>query len=385
MPIRLTDKVTFSKRRKNKQGFLEARDSVLARTGILRYSASELGLTDRDPDEMLNIYRSPEALFNKATMDSFKSVAMTSRHPKDFITADNARDFAVGLSKDDISRSGQFLTGTLLVLDGNQIQKIEDDEEVELSLGYEADIEMMDGVSPEGVAFDGVQTNIIGNHIAVVPCGRCGDRVRISDEQKTKSEEASMETVKMMVDGVEIEMTKQGAQAFDKISKKLADAETESKEKKEEMDQEAEEKEKEHKDALSVLQAELDDAKSKILTDEQIDERIQERSDLMSNARKVLGDSADFSGKSNEEIKTMVVKEGRKAVTDEQLSNRAYVDASFDLLIEDSKTGNGHQAFQDHANNMQVEDEKGSLSEEARKKRIKDNQNAWKPKTEETK
>ena len=58
----------------------------------------------------------------------------------------------------------------------------------EVSLGYDADYEQ----TAPGV---GRQTNIIGNHVALVERGRCGPRCAIGDRQTVSDKESNMPSV----------------------------------------------------------------------------------------------------------------------------------------------------------------------------------------------
>jgi hypothetical protein len=87
------------------------------------------------------------------------------------VTAANSKLFAVGQVGELIRRDGQHLAGKIAVNDATTIAKM-DDGEAELSCGYECDLVMGAGVSPQGETYHATQTNILYNHVARVPAGR---------------------------------------------------------------------------------------------------------------------------------------------------------------------------------------------------------------------
>src|SRR5690554_6543345 len=95
MILTFTDRVAVSNARRTADGYLVA-EARVARTGIQEYLASELELTDRDPDTIIRVYRPPEEVFSKDTMRSFAYRPMTNDHPTESVSADNWRDVAVG-------------------------------------------------------------------------------------------------------------------------------------------------------------------------------------------------------------------------------------------------------------------------------------------------
>ena len=58
---------------------------------------------------------------------------------------------------------------------------------------------------------------------------------------------------------------------------------------------------------IDKLNKEIDEAKKKEVTADALDKRVQDRVDLINKAQKFLGDSVDFTGKSDREIKESVI------------------------------------------------------------------------------
>jgi hypothetical protein len=66
--------------------------AVLARSGILPYYARELGLTDRSPNALVKVFRSPETLAQSAP--TFEAKPITVDHPPQGVDATSWRKLA---------------------------------------------------------------------------------------------------------------------------------------------------------------------------------------------------------------------------------------------------------------------------------------------------
>ena len=131
------------------------------------------------------------------------------------------------------------------------------------------------------------------------------------------------------VDGIPVEVTDQGAVVIATLQGRLADAAT-----KLSTTEAAHATAMAAKDAdLAKKDAEIDDLKAKQITDAQIDERVKARGDLIAKAKAIH--DGDYSGKSDGEIRKAVViaKIGDAAIAGK---TDAYIDARFDLLVEDA-------------------------------------------------
>lgn len=146
-------------------------DAHLTRVGVFEYRNRD-GSIRRE-------YRPPEEVFRDDSLRSFASVPVTDDHPTEKVTARNAKRYAVGVTGDVIRQDGDHVAGSVLVLDAETVAKI-DAGKVEISCGYECDLDKTPGVTPEGERYDAVQRNIRGNHVAIVHAGRAGSaRMRL--------------------------------------------------------------------------------------------------------------------------------------------------------------------------------------------------------------
>lgn len=157
-------------------GYLVANPRI-SRTGIQLYRGSEVGIKDK---KIVRVYRPEAEVFHADAMRSMAHRPLTNDHPAVPVTADNWRDFAIGQSGDAVARDGDCLRVPMVFMDGAAIKDIQNGKK-QLSVGYTCDIKIEDGVTPEGEPYDAVQTNIRGNHIALVKAARGGDRLTVGD------------------------------------------------------------------------------------------------------------------------------------------------------------------------------------------------------------
>jgi len=136
----------------------------------------KLGL---EPNKVYQLYRDPEEL--KKAAPSFRNLQLLMLHTK--VTAkDPKNEITVGTVGSGISFDGTYLLADqLTVWDGEGISLVESEAARELSSSYHYRADMTPGVTPEGVAYDGVMRDIMGNHVALVPEGRAGRDVVVND------------------------------------------------------------------------------------------------------------------------------------------------------------------------------------------------------------
>jgi len=104
---------------------------------------------------------------------------VTNDHPRDAVTADNWRQHAKGVVGKAL-RDGEHLAFDLVLMDAATIADVEAGKR-ELSNGYACELAFEDGTAPDGTAYQAVQRQIRGNHVAVVDKGRAGPTCRIGD------------------------------------------------------------------------------------------------------------------------------------------------------------------------------------------------------------
>jgi len=374
----IRDRVNVSTNRKyTDEGFLIVQ-ATIARTGIQEYRAFELGLQDKDPADIIRVYRPPEEVFSEDSLSSFANKILTDDHPSVLVDATNAKELSVGHSGPEITKDGIFVSAVLHFTDAKAIKNVEDGK-VELSNGYTSDMDMVPGVTPDGDSYDAIQRNIKGNHIALVDKGRCGPACKVSDNSP-KPKEPNM--AKITIDGVDFEVDDQAAQAVRKLQGRLSDAEEKTKEdeekaKKKEDDEEA--KEKDNKTKMDTLQAKLDDAVAKQPTPAQLDALVENRIATRDAAVKINNDFK-WEGKDCETIRKEIVADACSDVDIESVS-ADYIRARFDSLASDPKVTMSARHI-DSA--LQLQNGKGPSNEnkntvtDARADFAKKSRDAWK-------
>lgn len=180
--MQLHDALTLDAPRRTKDGFMGVRARA-ARAGIYEYLGSEV-----DPQgsrfkasDVVRVYRPAEEVFAADSVASFLAKPVTNDHPSVPVTADNWRQHARGAIMGALN-DGQYLAFDLTIMDRDAIDAI-DAGKRELSNGYNCDLDWTAGTTPEGQAYDAVQRNIRGNHVAIVDRGRAGSACRISDSK----------------------------------------------------------------------------------------------------------------------------------------------------------------------------------------------------------
>lgn len=133
-----------------------------------------------DPDKVYNLYRDPAELAKGAA--SFARLQLLDTHvPVD--ATDVQREHWVGSLGSDVRFEHPYLKTSLTVHDQRAIDAILAKQTAQLSSSYRYRADMTPGVSPDGVEYDGVMRDIIGNHVALVREGRAGPDVFVNDHQ----------------------------------------------------------------------------------------------------------------------------------------------------------------------------------------------------------
>lgn len=363
------------------EGFLEV-PARISRTGIQNYKAVEMGVTDKDPEEIIRVFRPEEEVFSDNSLQSFANKPVTDDHPPELVNAKNAKTYAVGHAGQTITRDGDFVKTILHVTDADAITKIESGK-VELSNGYLSDIDWTPGVTPDGEEYDAIQRNIRGNHIAIVERGRAGSDCRVADNLTTeKGDEVIM--AKVTIDGVDFEVPEQAAQAIGKLQIRLSDAEETAKseaEKTKAKEDELEEEKKNSKAKEDEMKAKVDEAEEKVPTADALDKMVADRAELVSKAQ-AIHPYLDWKGKDAATIKAEVVAHKCPKVQMDSVSAE-YIDARFDMLVEDITTNSQSNLDEMFSNNASHQDSDKStdtrpLSVVARDKMAEQSREAWK-------
>lgn len=323
-------------------GFLHAKNVPIARVGVFPYRTVN--------NDVVMEAKLPTELLSDSTVESANSKPITDGHPSQLVTADNSKALMKGFTAENAHVDGDMVKVDMTITDADLIKEIGDGKE-ELSIGFKTEVVPAQG-EYQGVHYDSVQRNIQINHVAVVDRGRAGHSVRItgdSAEMVLEDKGESMETTKVMLDGANITVAMADADQVAKsntdlasLKKQLADAQAKVK------DLQAQIEEAQGKaDKADKLKKQADEAQAKAdAADKQIaelqgklksyegdglDKMIEAKLALEKDAKPFLGDSYDFKGKTDKDIKIAVIKAIDDGFDAENRSDD-YINAFFDAV-----------------------------------------------------
>lgn len=353
--MQLFDAVTLGEPRLTRDGYLVA-DAKIARTGIQLYTGKEVdpenkaGFRDK---AIVRVFRPESEVFSSDALASFAHRPVTNDHPAEAVSATNWKAHSVGMTGNEIARDGDFIRVPMVVMDQAAIQDVKAGKR-ELSCGYQSKIVFDAGTTPQGEAYDAIQTDIRGNHLAIVARGRAGSECRIGDQgaPETGSPKAPshhgdrhMTLKTIIVDGLPVETTDAGEAAINKL-KGLLDQSAKALETananhaKAIADKDAE---------LAKKDVELEETKKKVVEDAALDALVADRAAVVTKA-KALAPKVVTDGKSIAEIKRAVLGDTVKD------KSEAYVDAAWDLKVVDAKDDTVRHAIQSQDHSINAND-----------------------------
>lgn len=171
-------------------GFVRA-EGYLTRSGIFVYRDAQ-GKTVRE-------LRPPDEVMHADSLASFGLMPVTNEHPGEMLTADNAKQYAVGSVSESVVPEGDKVRAVLMITDASAIEAL-DNGKSELSCGYTADVVQEEGVW-QGQPYDAIQRNIRGNHVALVDAGRAGPACSIRMDAAGAAQEIPMGDVMIELGG----------------------------------------------------------------------------------------------------------------------------------------------------------------------------------------
>jgi hypothetical protein len=146
-------------------------DAHITRTGIFEY------LDDRG--RIRRELREDSEVFSPSSLATFRMVPVTNDHPPvGLVDASNARKYMIGSTGDNVLRDDDHVRATIMVTDADTIRQMEAGK-LEVSCGYQCDLDETPGVHPVYGKYDARQRNIRGNHVAIVDSARAGRSARV--------------------------------------------------------------------------------------------------------------------------------------------------------------------------------------------------------------
>jgi hypothetical protein len=321
LPKLLTVSETFdfapSSRTYTDNGFLRVTGKA-ARTGVYKYLASELELKDRAPNEIVNVLRSADEVFNVDSLATYSNVDVTNDHPSKMVDAETYKAASVG-HVIGASQSGDFVDIDLIIKDALAITDIESGKS-QLSPGYTATYVKENGTyDATGETYEFKQTGIAVNHVAIVKRGRGGAQVRIDDNEGVTT------MIKVMFDGKSLEVADEASaklvtDAIERLELKVTDAETKMTKAQAEAD---------------MYEEKLEEEKEKT-TDAAITERVKAIATVNASAVKIVGDTFACDSVDSIVIQRAALTAKRPTVDWADKSD-VYVQAAFDMAVADSE------------------------------------------------
>lgn len=307
------DKSQVGKIVKTDEGYLRG-EAIVTRCGVFKYLNQD-GTIRREA-------RLPEYAFKKESLDSLKMIPVTNNHPTVLVDATNAKELSIGTTGETINIDGENILTTVTINVQDAINEIENNNKVELSLGYTLDLIEQKGTY-NGQEYDCIQTNIKYNHLAVVERGRAGvSRLNFDSfecgmivDENIKLERENM-AYKINIDNVDVEVDEAVKKAFDSLNARLDSATAEA----------------------DTLKAKLDETEEQlkkakeINSDSLISAKAKDRVELIAKASKIVNIDGLYD-LSDREIKLSVIK-SRYDSLDLTDKSDDYVSARFDAICE---------------------------------------------------
>jgi hypothetical protein len=173
-----------SARTKDADGRLHIALSHISKAAVNPYYGAEIPGHDRlglDPEKVYRMLRHPDELAKGA--HTFERLPIMGRHIV-VSAAEPQKQNIVGAIGSNVVFNEPFLDADLCFWDAEAIEDIETDSVRELSCAYRYVPVMIPGIW-QGQEYDGIMTEIVGNHLAQVEAGRAGSDCLAADEDIT--------------------------------------------------------------------------------------------------------------------------------------------------------------------------------------------------------
>lgn len=159
-------------------GFWRIKNNPLSKEGVFPYLGKQIS-SELEPNKIYWVYRPMSEIADPKTVESFNAAPLIDEHEMigEGWTKYDDRP-AGGVVYNTHAKDGK-LYGDIRIYSEKLKDEIESGKK-ELSMGYECNYEPQKGVF-DGKEYDFVQTNLRGNHIALVNRGRMGADVRVYD------------------------------------------------------------------------------------------------------------------------------------------------------------------------------------------------------------
>lgn len=174
-------KLAFDKgsvRSVDKDGRLHVSLTNISKAAVNGYLGSEIPLEGLIPDKVYRLLRHPEELAKAAS--TFNNIQILGGVHAPVSAEEPQTQLIVGSTGTDAVFNSPYLQNSIVLWDADAIAGVEDETQKEISCAYRY-IPIMQSGEYEGEPYDGIMTNIIGNHVSLVPDGRAGSDVVVGD------------------------------------------------------------------------------------------------------------------------------------------------------------------------------------------------------------
>lgn len=367
------------------EGYLRAW-ATIARTGPQTYQYG-------DGTQCVE-YRPAEEVGKVDSLMSFGGKCLTLEHPPELLTAENTSKYQVGFTDSEILFDGAYVKVRITITDQSSIDSVMRGDTVEVSAGYEVDLDLTSGNAPDGTRFDAIQRNIRGNHIALTRKGRAGEKIRLHLDSADVAFSAPSDQsttppmAKITLDNVEYEVEAGLASALtahlqrqeQAASEKLDSVQTQCTELQGKLDS-ATGVQDELKSQIQSLTTKIEEFKTDSSEEPDIDQLVNDRIALIEKARQVLDSSFDFRGKSSRSIHEAVITAVHGDSVQIAEKSDDYVGARFDALIDALGQVDSSIPLQRAVAESMRTDSSASSGKKARKKYMEEMQDAWSSKS----
>lgn len=287
----------------------------IARSGIQEYPDGQGGV--------MRELRHPDDVFSQSALQSLTLLPVSNLHPPEFINPGNARKYQVGYSGESVTVDGRWITIPLVITDEEAIHDVEAGRR-ELSVGYTVDLIDEGGVY-DGQEYTHRQTNIRGNHIALVDRARAGSEARINLDERGGNMDGKLITI--LLDGIEYQASPEVQREITRLTRQLDEITTALEDAKKASETSQAKLDEKTAEALD-LKKKLDEATDTAT----IEARVKARLDLLAKASKIVK-TEDLLGKSDREIMAAVIH-AKHADLDLANATDDYIAARFDAILE---------------------------------------------------
>lgn len=233
----------------DQDGYLICQDAIFGRIGTYKYLKKELGISSGNPNEIIDLNRKPEYVFDEDSLNSLEGRPLTLGHPNEKVNIENylkyAKGFVQNVRHDDVN-----IIGDIRITDKIVKELVLSNKMRELSLGYDMTL-----CQEEDYSY--YCKDIIYNHLALVEEGRAGtamildEKIEELKEKEVKNEMA--EESKLVEETKVVEETKDEKEEVSeetKTSEEVKEEDVKDEETKEEKIVEEQPKEKEEKEMV---------------------------------------------------------------------------------------------------------------------------------------